>query len=118
MAAYPGSSPMDFIRIQRIFFKAMDLFEDTSEMTRIKRAHLTALWIWRIAMIIGIFLQDIALFTAAAPETKARRAFIAFATMKILIKFIEFLVQKREITEMWQQLNDQTFKTETSGEFK
>lgn len=69
-------------------------------------------------MFMGIFLQDIALFPAAVPETKARRAFIAFATMKILFKFIEFSVQKGEITLMWQQLNDQAFKTETTGEMK
>lgn len=118
MATYYGSSPMDLIEIQRFFFKAMDLFEHKRELTRIQRARLTALWIWRIAMFTGTFLQDIALFTAAMPETKARRIFTAFATMKIIIKFIEFSVQKSEITQMWHRLSNHAFKTETIGEMK
>lgn len=83
---------MDFVKIHRLFFRALDLIEDENESTIIKRVQNKILSVWRVAFCIGVFLQDAALFTAAPPELKPRIQFLALTLSKILIKGIVFLM--------------------------
>lgn len=118
METFRGKSPMDYVRIQRFFIKAMDLIEDENKPTITTRVHQVFLFIWRFTMYTGVSLQDIALFTPGSSKVKLRRPFIALTISKILIKGIVFLLQKRGITEMWQQLDDQAIKTKNIGEMR
>lgn len=109
---------MDYVRIHRFFIKAMDLIEDDSKPTITMRVHKVFLLLWRFTMYTGVSLQDVALFTAGTPRVKLRRPFIALTISKILIKGTVFLLQKRGVTEMWQQLDDQAIKTKNIAEMR
>lgn len=115
---FQGSSPIDFIRPQRFLFKAMDLIEDEGDSKVFKRVHKSVLFFWRATMFVGALFQDSALFMSATPEVKSSKRFMALSTSKILIKLTVFLMQKRGITQMWQQLNNQTYNTRNFGEKK
>lgn len=106
---------MDFIRIWRLLFRAMNLFDEENKSTILKRVHGAILLILTSAMYLGVLLQDIALFTAATPA-RSHTAYMALATSKILIKRVVFLVENRAITKMWHQLDGQAFKTKNSDE--
>lgn len=111
-------SPMDLVRMWRLFFRAMDLNGDEKDSTIIKQVHKILLFVWNIAMYLSVFLLDVSLFTGEIPETNSRKAPMALAISKILIKSVVFLVQKREITQMWRQLGNQAFKTKNMDEMK
>lgn len=109
---------MDYVRVQRFFMKAMDLVEDESKPTTASRVHKVLLLLWRFTMYTGVSLQDVALFAAGTPRVKLRRPFIALTISKILIKGTVFLLQKRGVTEMWRQLDDQAIKTKNIAEVR
>lgn len=107
---------MDFIRIWRLFFKALDLIERENKSATMKWAHSNFLLLWRFTMYLGVFLQDIALFIIVEREAIPSTGLMAFATSKILVKSAIFLIRKCKITQMWHHLNDQAIKAKNIDE--
>lgn len=110
---------MDFIHIQKFFLKLMDLLGEENRSPTVKRVHKTALFIWRaFCLYLGCLLQNLALFTPQSPEAMLRVPFVALTVSKLVIKGTVFLVNKREISEMWLKLSDNEFRAKNSREMK
>lgn len=119
MDGHRGSSPMDYIPLQKFLLTAMNVVEDPNRSPIIKQAHGTVLFIWRTFFLhVGCILQNVALFTAQTPAAALRVPFVALTVTKLVIKGAVFLIGRRELDEMWQSLKDEGSRTKNAQEMK
>lgn len=95
----------------------MDIVEDESHSPTRKRVHSAILLLWRtIFLHLSCILQNVAL--TKTPEEAFRVLFLALAINKLVINGAVFLVESREISEMWEKLKDKGIRTRNLREMK
>lgn len=114
-----ANSPLAYTRFHQRLFRFMNILDFETSSSFWTKYHGPVLYIARgIFLHFASILQCISLFTCGSIIEFSTVLFVATIWVNISIKGICFVVKKREIVKLWQQLDDEEFKAKTIDDFQ
>lgn len=114
-----AKSPLAYTGVHQRFFRFVNIFEHQSKSPYWSKYHGPLLYVIRaIFLHFASVLQFISLFTCKSIIEVSNVLFVAPSWANITTKSLLFMVKKREILDLWQQLNDDDFKVKTSDDLQ
>lgn len=97
----------------------MNVFEFRSQSKVLLSIHGPILYTLRVIFLhLGCILQFSSVFTAGTVIEFSSILFVGIVWVNVAIKDIVFIVKKRELEELWLQLDDDDFRAETENELQ
>lgn len=106
--------------LHQALFRFMYTFEYPSSKSKyFTKIHKPLCYTLKLIFVhFGCILQLISLFTSDSIREFSNVIYVGSIWVNIVVKDIVFIVKKRQIIEIWHQLDDNDFKARTNNEFR